>query len=254
MWSLPDSDQPTLADAGESALVTAAQRGSDEALEPLYRRHWPWARRAAYLVVPRWRGGRGHRAGGRSSPRSGALDRFDRRRPFGALAAPDRGQPGDRLGPRPGAAPGVGAAVGVGAPARDRPHGRERHLARVKSCGAWSLPPEQRAIAGDAPPARVHARGDRLGWGFPAGRSTRGCAKALDQPYGCNWMGRGREEEAPQRSCSAKRPCRGRAGRGSAGGGWPRGVQRRESGFRARRRLSRLAIAPAVVVLIAGSR
>src|SRR4051794_29440495 len=35
----------------ERRWVKAAQSGSDEALEHLYRRHWPWAHRAAYLVV-----------------------------------------------------------------------------------------------------------------------------------------------------------------------------------------------------------
>ena len=36
---------------GERALVRAAQRGSAEAFAELFRRHWPRAHRAAWLVV-----------------------------------------------------------------------------------------------------------------------------------------------------------------------------------------------------------
>jgi RNA polymerase sigma-70 factor, ECF subfamily len=66
----------------ERRWIKAAQAGSQEALEELYRRHWPWAHRAAYLVV--------HDAAAAediaqesflSAVR--AIDRFDRRRPFG---------------------------------------------------------------------------------------------------------------------------------------------------------------------------
>jgi RNA polymerase sigma-70 factor (ECF subfamily) len=66
----------------EPALVRDAQRGSSEALEELFRRHWRRAHRAAYLVV--------------ADPSAAediaqesflaairALDRFDRGRPFG---------------------------------------------------------------------------------------------------------------------------------------------------------------------------
>jgi len=66
----------------ERRWVKAAQSGSDEALEHLYRRHWPWAHRAAYLVV--------HDAAAAEDIAQEAflaairsLDRFDRRRPFG---------------------------------------------------------------------------------------------------------------------------------------------------------------------------
>src|SRR5581483_12515481 len=66
----------------ERALVRAAQRGSADAMERLYRAHWPRAYRAAYLVV--------HDAAGAEDIAQEAflaairaLDRFDRRRPFG---------------------------------------------------------------------------------------------------------------------------------------------------------------------------
>ena len=66
----------------ERRWIKAAQGGSDQALEHLYRRHWPWAHRAAYLVV--------HDAAAAEDIAQEAflaairsLDRFDRARPFG---------------------------------------------------------------------------------------------------------------------------------------------------------------------------
>src|SRR5215203_5861631 len=66
----------------ERRWIKAAQAGSEEALEHLYRRHWPWAHRAAYLVV--------HDAAAAEDIAQEAflaairsLDRFDRARPFG---------------------------------------------------------------------------------------------------------------------------------------------------------------------------
>ena len=68
--------------ASEPALVKAAQRGSAEAFAELFRRHWPRAHRAAWLVV--------HDATAAEDVAQEAflaavraLDRFDRRRPFG---------------------------------------------------------------------------------------------------------------------------------------------------------------------------
>jgi RNA polymerase sigma-70 factor, ECF subfamily len=66
----------------ERALIRAAQRGSEEALEELFRRHWRGAHRAAFLVV--------HDGAAAEDIAQEAfiaavraLDRFDRRRPFG---------------------------------------------------------------------------------------------------------------------------------------------------------------------------
>jgi RNA polymerase sigma-70 factor (ECF subfamily) len=66
----------------DRALVRAAQRGDAEALERLFRSHWGMAHRAAYLVV--------HDSAAAEDIAQEAflaavraLDRFDRRRPFG---------------------------------------------------------------------------------------------------------------------------------------------------------------------------
>jgi RNA polymerase sigma-70 factor, ECF subfamily len=66
----------------ERGLVREVQRGSTQALEELFRREWPRAYRAAYLVV--------HDAAAAEDIAQEAflaavraIDRFDRRRPFG---------------------------------------------------------------------------------------------------------------------------------------------------------------------------
>jgi RNA polymerase sigma-70 factor (ECF subfamily) len=66
----------------DAALVRSAQGGSTEAVEELFRRHWPAAHRAAWLVV--------HDAAAAEDIAQEAfvsalraLDRFDRRRPLG---------------------------------------------------------------------------------------------------------------------------------------------------------------------------
>jgi RNA polymerase sigma-70 factor (ECF subfamily) len=65
----------------DAALVRAAQDGEREAVEELFRRHWPALHRAAWLVV-------GDRAAAEDVAQEAflaairALDRFDRRRPL----------------------------------------------------------------------------------------------------------------------------------------------------------------------------
>jgi RNA polymerase sigma-70 factor, ECF subfamily len=65
----------------ERSLVRAAQRGSDEALEGLFRRHWRGAHRAAYLIVQD-AGAAEDIAQEAFLAAFRALDRFDRRRAF----------------------------------------------------------------------------------------------------------------------------------------------------------------------------
>ena len=175
----------------ERRWIRAAQSGSEEALEQLYRRHWPWAHRAAYLVV--------HDAAAAEDIAQEAflaavraLDRFDRRRPFGPVAEPDRGQPGDRLGSRPGAAPrGRGRAeldVGAGS------HGERREAERTGPTRRTSSPPSPRsrpsigrswccATCSSTRRARSPKRSS-----FPAERSTRGCAGRWTGCR-CSWKG-----------------------------------------------------------------
>jgi len=66
----------------ERGLLREAQRGSEEALEALVRRHWPMAHRAAFLVI-------GDATAAEDVAQEAlvaairSLDRFDLRRPFG---------------------------------------------------------------------------------------------------------------------------------------------------------------------------
>jgi RNA polymerase sigma-70 factor, ECF subfamily len=69
--------------ADERAWIRGAQEGSTSAMEALFRHHWPRAYRAAYLVV------RDSAAAEDIAQEAFLaavrnLDRFDRRRPFGA--------------------------------------------------------------------------------------------------------------------------------------------------------------------------
>jgi RNA polymerase sigma-70 factor (ECF subfamily) len=71
-------------DAGprrDAELVRAAQRGSEEAVEALFRRHWRRAHRAAFLIV-RDAAAAEDIAQEAFLAAMRALDRFDRRRPF----------------------------------------------------------------------------------------------------------------------------------------------------------------------------
>jgi RNA polymerase sigma-70 factor (ECF subfamily) len=75
-------DPPVAVERRERALLREAQSGSAEAFEQLFRAHWPRAYRAALLVV-------GDAAAAEDIAQESflaavrALDRFDRRRPFG---------------------------------------------------------------------------------------------------------------------------------------------------------------------------
>jgi RNA polymerase sigma-70 factor (ECF subfamily) len=126
----------------ERRLVQAAQRGDAAAFEALFRRHWPMAHRAALLIIRDE-----HLAEDVAQEAfvaaAGALDRFDRRRPFApwlrtivarraidaARAVAVRREVGDEaLG-----------AIGATEPAPERPDARL--LAAVAA-----LPLDQRAV------------------------------------------------------------------------------------------------------------
>jgi RNA polymerase sigma-70 factor (ECF subfamily) len=79
---VPRTGGRLLSRRSDAALVRAAQRGSPDAVEELFRRHWPSAHRAAWLVV--------HDAAAAEDIAQEAflsalraLHRFDRRRPLG---------------------------------------------------------------------------------------------------------------------------------------------------------------------------
>jgi len=79
--AVEDAAPARLSGRRERRLVRAAQEGSADALAELYSAHWRRAHRAAYLVV--------HDAAAAEDVAQdaflaavGALDRFDRRRPF----------------------------------------------------------------------------------------------------------------------------------------------------------------------------
>src|ERR1700742_3823312 len=65
----------------DAELVRAAQRGSEEAVEALFRRHWRHSHRAAFLIV-RDADAAEDIAQEAFLAAIRALDRFDRRRPF----------------------------------------------------------------------------------------------------------------------------------------------------------------------------
>ena len=88
----------------DAALVRAAQAGSADAVDELFRRHWPAVHRAAWLVVH-------DAAAAEDIAQEAFLSRAARARPLRPppparpVAAPDRRQPRDRLVARPRAAP-----------------------------------------------------------------------------------------------------------------------------------------------------
>ena len=126
---------------GESAWVRGAQAGSASDLEALFRAHWPRAYRAAFLVV--------HDAAAAEDIAQEAflaavraLDRFDRRRPFGPWLhriVVNRAIDWSR-------ARSLRAEVGGDALAATAAHNPSTGLSDDVVSGLASLPPEQRAV------------------------------------------------------------------------------------------------------------
>lgn len=78
---LAGEEPVTERDRPDAALIRAARDGSEAALETLFRRHWPHAYRAAYLVCQDGAGAEDiAQEAFLAAIRS--LSRFDRRRPF----------------------------------------------------------------------------------------------------------------------------------------------------------------------------
>ena len=173
---LRSASRAELATAAESALVREAQRGSTEALEELFRRHWRRAHRAAYLVV-------GDPAAAEDIAQESflaairALDRFDRRRPFGpwlhritvnraidfARARAARGE--SALG-----RPARGRGAGGRAPLSDELVRRSRR-ARARAPRGGRAPLR----------ARVHAGRDRRDARLPRGTVNSRLRRGLDR-------------------------------------------------------------------------
>ena len=114
------------------AWVREAQRGSADALEKLFRAHWPRAYRAALLVV-------GDAAAAEDIAQESflaavrALDRFDRRRPFGPWLH------------RIVVNRAIDFSRARAAAAGDRPRARRR--ARRATSASWIRAPEEIAAA-----------------------------------------------------------------------------------------------------------
>ena len=162
----------------ERAWIRAAQAGSTDAAEALFRRHWRPAYRAAYLVVRD-----GHAA--EDIVQEAFLVRTARARPLRPaaavrpLAASHRGEPRDRLGAGPGAAPGGGGGRSSRARADAAP--AERAYSDDVVAALASLSPEQRAVV-----VMRHVLGYTPGeiaklLGFPRGTVNSRLRRGLDQ-------------------------------------------------------------------------
>jgi RNA polymerase sigma-70 factor (ECF subfamily) len=140
------SPRGTASRRGERALIRAAQAGDEEALEALYRAHWPRAHRAAFLIVH-------DAAASEDIAQEGflaavrALDRFDRRRPFGPWLhriVVNRAIDWARRRKLRGEAELTERSSGVHVTAPDAASGRP--LGDDVAAALASLPPEQRGL------------------------------------------------------------------------------------------------------------
>src|ERR1700756_1913633 len=141
----------------ERSLIRGALAGSEADVEVLFRRRWPRAYRAAFLIV------HDHAAAEDSAQEAFVaairrLDRFDRRRPFAPWLGSDRCEPSDRLGQgacRPARERRSRPPAGVVSPPAGGP------LLRGGAGGARGALARASRRGGDALRARVHAGGDR---------------------------------------------------------------------------------------------
>ena len=180
----------------DQRLMRAAQDGSEEALEVLFRRHWPTANRAAYLVVRDAAAAEDiAQEAFLSAVRS--LDRFDRRRPFGPWLhrivvnrAIDWSR-ARRLRGEVGVDPEGGAATASGGDEQAGDAGSLRVLSDDVGEAIAALDPERRAIVVlryllEFTPGEI---AETLG--LPRGTVNSRLRRALDQ------LGEQLEEERP---------------------------------------------------------
>ena len=177
--------RPRLRAGSDAKLVQRAQAGDVEALEQLFRRHWPAAHRVAFLVV--------HDACAAEDIAQEAflaavraLDRFDRRRPFAPWLHWIAVNRAIDFALGAGAAPGGRRRAG-GRSGRDRPPATAGPTPRFwrSPSSSWSTAPSSSC----AHPARVHARRDRPVAGPPA-RHRELAAAARARPAGRATAGR----------------------------------------------------------------
>ena len=127
--------------AAERRLVREAQNGSGEALEALFKLHWPAAFRSAYYIVHDAAAAEDIAQEAFLAARPGARS-LRRPAPLLSLDQPDRGQPRDRLRPRAGAPARGGRGAGrPGGGAGARPAISDDLLGALAA-----LAPEQRAV------------------------------------------------------------------------------------------------------------
>ena len=211
---LPGLPRGLLRARREPALVRDAQRGSTEALEELFRRHWRRAHRAAYLVV-------GDRAPPRTSPRSRSWPRSGRSTASTGGARSARGCTGSpSTGRSTSPARGRCARESALSPAAE-PAAPDRDVISDELLAALAGLSARAPGRGRAPlRARVHARRDRRDaraparhrelapapWPRPA--AARPSRRASDEPRTGARGGRLRDVRAPGRG----------GGRGSAPG------------------------------------
>ena len=130
--------------AATSAPGCAAPRLGRPPISRPSRAHWPRAHRAAYLVV--------HDAAGAEDIAQEAFVAAARPRPLRqqaavrSLAAPDRGQPGDRLGAGTGTPPEVGAGEAIEDAAAEERGDPTAPLSEDVVAALASLSPDHRAV------------------------------------------------------------------------------------------------------------